>query len=136
MNIILHWSRLIVPRSPTVLQTLLHSTFMGISFSSSLPYPDHKEHIAVGVGDVEDSRARQAGHCSFINVVLQHVLNIRGVAIQVETLRNLASLLGIIQSHNCKYWLNVQVKPMYRAKLKGGIKPRVIVQIKYTGEHE
>lgn len=44
-------------------------------------------------------------------MVVQHVLDVTGVTVQVEGLRDLALLLGIVERHHRKDWLNVQIKP-------------------------
>ena len=70
-----------------------------------------EENITIWVSHTEYARSRQTGHASLIEMIIQHVLNVRWVAVEVKSLRYLLLFFSIIQSHDSKDWLNVQVEP-------------------------
>lgn len=74
-------------------------------------YLHYEEDIGTGVGDVEDGGARERGHGPLFHVVVQHVSDLAGVAVQVERLGDFPLLFRVVESHDCEYRLNVQVKP-------------------------
>ena len=91
---------------------------------AGVPLPAHlddEEDVRVGVGDVEDGRPGERSHATFVKMAVEHVLDIRGVAVQVERLGDLLLLLGIVERHHGKDGLDVQVKPAAEGGREGGL---------------
>ena len=69
-----------------------------------------QEDVTVRVSNTEYTLSRQGGHCSLIIIVVQHVIDLTGIAVKVETLRYLTMLTSIIKGHRGKDGLYLQIK--------------------------
>ena len=87
--------------------------------SVSSAHLDNEEHVRAWVGDVENGRPRERSHGPLLDVVIQHVSDLTGVAVEVKRFGYFLLFLRIVQSHDRKYWLNVEIEPAERGRKVG-----------------